>query len=118
MPVPHEVILRYPLDVHHRHLPPPPPYARFAGARPSAPPYGYVRVGQMLHPLPAFQAIDGEAPDNGDKAKAQQAQMDTSFTAALKQITPTLLLVGIATGAAFAIGSSLVSRYLFRGKRS
>lgn len=35
------------------------------------------------------------------------------FGDALRQVTPTLLLVGIATGAAFAIGSGLVSRYVF-----
>jgi hypothetical protein len=33
---------------------------------------------------------------------------------ALHQITPTILVVGIATGAAFAIGSKLVDRYIFR----
>lgn len=33
----------------------------------------------------------------------------------LKQITPTLLLVGIATGAAFAVGSALAS-YVIKHK--
>jgi len=36
---------------------------------------------------------------------------------AIKHITPTLLLVGIATGAAFAIGSGLVSHFLFDRSR-
>ena len=35
---------------------------------------------------------------------------------AVKQITPTLIIIGIATGAAFAIGSGLVTRYLFKGR--
>ena len=38
------------------------------------------------------------------------------FQSALRQLTPSLLIVGIATGAAFAIGSGLVSRYLFTKK--
>lgn len=37
--------------------------------------------------------------------------------AALKKITPSLLLIGIATGAAFAIGSGLVSRLVFKDRR-
>jgi hypothetical protein len=37
---------------------------------------------------------------------------------AIKQVTPTLLVVGIATGAAFAIGGALVNRYLFKEDRS
>lgn len=56
-------------------------------------------------------------------APAADAQ-DTSsgFTiedakAGLKAVTPTLLIVGIFTGAAFAIGSGLVSRYLFSTQR-
>lgn len=36
---------------------------------------------------------------------------------AIKNVTPTLLIVGIATGAAFAIGSGLVHRYLFKNKK-
>lgn len=35
---------------------------------------------------------------------------------ALKRITPTLIIVGIATGAAFAIGSGLIHKYLFKGR--
>ena len=35
----------------------------------------------------------------------------------LKGVTPSLLIIGITAGAAFAIGSGLVGRYLFRGKR-
>lgn len=36
---------------------------------------------------------------------------------AVRQITPTLLLVGIATGFAFAIGNGIASRYVF-GRKS
>lgn len=36
---------------------------------------------------------------------------------ALHGITPSLLILGIAGGAAFAIGSGLVSRYLFKDGR-
>jgi hypothetical protein len=40
------------------------------------------------------------------------------WLAGLKQITPALLLVGIATGAAFAIGGVIVNRYLLPARRS
>jgi hypothetical protein len=36
---------------------------------------------------------------------------------ALKRVTPSLLLIGIATGAAFAIGAGLVSRLIFNERR-
>jgi hypothetical protein len=56
--------------------------------------------------------------DAGAAAPAAPADDGGSFTIpglknGLKQITPTLILVGIATGAAFAIGSILAS-YIVR----
>lgn len=36
------------------------------------------------------------------------------FGAAVRKITPAMVVVGVATGAAFAIGSGLVARFLFR----
>ncbi len=52
----------------------------------------------------------------------QAAEEGRTFTledvkTAIKNVTPTLLVVGVATGAAFAIGSGLVGRYLFGGRR-
>lgn len=37
--------------------------------------------------------------------------------AALRKVTPTLLVVGIATGAAFAIGAGLINHFVFPPKR-
>jgi hypothetical protein len=48
--------------------------------------------------------------------KPEQSFTLSELGSAIKNITPTLIIVGIATGAAFAIGSGLVTRYLFKGK--
>lgn len=51
----------------------------------------------------------------GQLTEAQTSKAsEQGFLAAFKEITPTLILVGIVTGAAFAIGGGLVARYLFR----
>jgi len=66
-------------------------------------PYGFVRIGQAgldpPQPQPNPQRFTIEEIGN-----------------AVKQITPTLLIVGIAAGAAFALGSGLVHRYVFKGR--
>lgn len=61
------------------------------------------RVGQTLR-------TPTTTPANGEQ------QTEDDFRGALRQLTPSLLVVGIATGAAFAIGSGLVSHYLFPRK--
>ena len=63
----------------------------------------YIRFGQAIQETPA--------------PPAQEPLTLSNLGKALGQITPTLLVVGIATGAAFAIGSGLVSRYVFKEGR-
>lgn len=63
--------------------------------------YPFARIGQADLVLPTKE--EPEAPPE-------------TLGAALAKITPTLLIVGIATGAAFAIGSGLINRYFFRGR--
>lgn len=57
----------------------------------------------------------GALPAMAAPANGEQVAKD-DFRSALRQLTPSLLVVGIATGAAFAIGSGLVSHYLFPRK--
>ena len=67
-------------------------------------PLTQARFGQVAAaPAPATAPGDGGGDQSFDVA---------GFTAALKQVTPALFLVGIFTGAAFAIGSALASRYV------
>jgi hypothetical protein len=61
-------------------------------------------------PAPLDAATDTAPPAES----FSMADLSKAFTHA---ITPTLLVVGIATGAAFAIGSGLVSKYLFKDHR-
>jgi hypothetical protein len=49
-------------------------------------------------------------------AETTQEEKQTVWSA-LKAITPSLIVGGIVTGAAFAIGSGLVSRLIFRDHR-
>lgn len=60
-------------------------------------------------------------PEHPDPAAPPDGPDDEGFSSeglihGLKRITPTLLLVGVATGAAFAVGSAIVQRWIFRGK--
>ena len=65
----------------------------------------------------AAAAPSAQQPPLQAQATAEEsfsmADLSKAFTHA---ITPTLIVVGIATGAAFAIGSGLVSRYLFKDR--
>lgn len=58
----------------------------------------------------------GSAPTPAPADTTVTVETD-SVLGALKKITPTLLIVGVATGAAFALGGGLVSHFLFpRGR--
>lgn len=63
--------------------------------------------------------IVGALPPPGGEPVPAGAETFTlgDMKQALSRVTPTLLFVGIATGAAFAIGGGLVSRFVFRDKR-
>lgn len=77
-------------------------------------PIVFDRYGRPIH-----WAMIGQAPpvpEQPVQPQPQPAPQDQGFRGALMQVTPTLLVVGVATGAAFAIGSGLVSRYLFHGR--
>lgn len=76
-------------------------------------PYSSDPYALRRHPTTAQLARIGQA--NPPAATLTPAEEQSSFSQALRQITPTLLIVGIATGAAFALGSGLVSRYIFKG---
>lgn len=65
--------------------------------------YALVQIGQTAPPPP---------PQAEERRAAFAALGD-----AVRQVTPTLLIVGIATGAAFAIGSELVHLFLFPKRR-
>lgn len=70
----------------------------------------------MWHYDPRTQTVigaNGVPPPKTEREKEQEG----AIRSAIKQVTPTLILVGVITGASFAIGSGLVSRYLFRGHR-
>lgn len=83
---------------------------------------GYQRLYPYYHYQASQQPLVAVGQNAASADPTQQpadpnAPLDWSAVDALKRITPTLLIVGIATGAAFAIGSGLVSRYLFRDGR-
>lgn len=72
------------------------------------------------HPMAFGAMVPAPPPAPGPAPLDDPAETFTlaDLGKAIKHITPTLLLVGIATGAAFAIGSGLVSHFLFdRGRR-
>lgn len=73
----------------------------------------YMAIGQEPAPAPAPPA---PAPAPTPLTPQQQAEKFNleGITSALKQVTPSLLLVGVATGMAFAIGSHLASYVLNR----
>lgn len=48
-----------------------------------------------------------------EKEEEQQNFIDHLW-AGLRSVTPTLIILGIATGASFAIGSGLVGRYVWK----
>lgn len=55
---------------------------------------------------------------NGAPAQTpEEEKQESGIRSAIKQITPTLILVGIVTGASFAIGSALVSHIFFGARR-
>jgi len=65
--------------------------------------------------LVPYNAMFGqEAPAPAPPAETQTNE--ETLLGALRKITPTLLVVGVATGAAFAIGGGLVSRLVFRSR--
>ena len=51
-----------------------------------------------------------------DPAPAETFTID-DLAKAVHKVTPSLLILGIATGAAFAIGSGLAHRYFFNNKK-
>lgn len=66
--------------------------------------------------LVPYNAMFGQtqaAPDSAPPPTHEDPSPETLLDA-LKKITPTLLVVGVATGAAFAIGGGLVNRFFFR----
>lgn len=75
--------------------------------------YGY---GLPVPPLTPLAARIGQARPTPTRAQTEQQQAEAFTIAnvarAITQVTPTLVIVGIATGASFAIGSYLVSRYV------
>lgn len=83
--------------------------------------YGYYRPGSSVlmtdryaYPRPDVLQF-GQAPPLDEKEQEERGVR--AIKSALGSITPTLILVGIATGAAFAIGSGLVHRYVFKERR-
>ena len=69
---------------------------------------------------PLAIATIGQAPP-GEMTPAEEQRFVDRLNAGLREITPALLLVGIATGFAYAVGSGLgsafVERYIFsRGR--
>lgn len=71
-------------------------------------PYPFnVAIGQAIPT--AADPVPPQPPNNGGVI---QQTGD-----ALRNITPALLILGVAGGAAFAIGSGLVHRYFFNGRR-
>jgi hypothetical protein len=67
-----------------------------------------VRIGQT-EPAGANAAQPPNAPDVTFTL--------TGLGAALRSVTPTLIVVGIFTGAAFALGSGIVGRYVLSDRR-
>ena len=70
----------------------------------------YARIGQIRERPP----IATDPPD-----QPQETFTLSGLGAAIRQVTPTLLIVGVATGMALAIGSgigsAIVSRYFGKG---
>lgn len=90
---------------------------RYPGFRPAAW-YPYVSPYQAAPMVVFGQAI----PTNGDPqppspgpAPSDRGVLESTGDA-LKQITPSLIVLGVAAGAAFALGSGLVHRYLFKSR--
>ena len=71
------------------------------------------RQGYLVPPIVVGQADRAQTP-----AQQQEAFTIANVAKAITQVTPTLVIVGIATGASFALGSYLVSRFIVgEGKR-
>lgn len=82
--------------------------------------YAPSRVGQPPPPEPppapppASPAPPPSPMPSSEIVDRAEANLIDSIREGLSRITPALILVGIATGAAFAVGSGLVSRYVWR----
>ena len=72
--------------------------------------YPSYRQGYLIPPFVIGQADPAPTP-----AQQQETFTIDNLAKAIRQVTPSLLVVGIATGASFAIGSYLVSRYIVGG---
>ncbi len=59
----------------------------------------------------------GALPPRLEVAPTEESFTISDIKTAITHVTPTLLIVGIATGAAFAVGSGLVHHFLFKGRR-
>ena len=78
------------------------------------PVYGYANQGNQ------YLSRIGEDPTAPAAPPTPQQKDQTAIdniAAGIKQVTPTLLIVGIATGAAFAIGSGIIQYYIFSPKK-
>jgi len=69
-----------------------------------------------------YRSLVGQSPrvlptEADPSAPAESPLSAEEFGKAFRQITPSLVLVGVATGAAFAIGSALASRYFLSPRR-
>ena len=68
----------------------------------------------------SYKTSIGQAPPDAMTPAEQQRFVDR-LSAGLREVTPALLLVGIATGFAYAVGSGLgmafVERYIFGSRR-
>lgn len=60
----------------------------------------------------AFGAVPASQPEPALQDSALYRDLKTG----LHRVTPTLILLGIVTGAAFAVGSGLIDRYVFTKK--
>ena len=67
----------------------------------------------LVPPVTIGQTVQNRTTAQATAQEAQQEAFTVSNLAnAIQQVTPSLIVVGIATGASFAIGSWLVTRYL------
>lgn len=73
--------------------------------------YTYHQPARTLHRAP-YPRVGAITPTGSQEPQPVQ-NSDETLMGGLRRITPALILGGIVTGAAFAIGSGIVAKYLF-----
>ena len=89
------------------------PYAPYRRAIPAPRYESLVRFGQNGDPAPPAQQ-EPQPQQPLPPTPAEQQNLIDRWKEGLRQVTPTLLLVGAASGFAFAVGSGLGSAFVER----